>query len=59
MEFDFSDEAKFFSPLGDAKTGVNMANDIPSIFGKILKFDPVINEIHIFKGEDGSALEAI
>ena len=36
-----------------------MAKDVPSIFGIIKKFDPVINEIHIFKGEDGSYLEAI
>jgi hypothetical protein len=57
LEFDFSDKAKFFAPLGDK--GVNMAKDIPSIFAILKKFDPVINEIHVFKGEDGSHLEAI
>ena len=58
---DFSEQAKAFAPFGDAKqSGVNMAKDVPSIFGIIRKFDPVINEIHIFKkGEDGSQLEAI
>lgn len=57
---DFSDKAKLFSPFGDSKrNGVNMAKDIPSIFGIVKSFDPVINEIHIFKGEDGSQLEAI
>ena len=52
---DFSDKAKLFAPFGDSKqTGLNMAKDIPSIFGIVKSFDPVINEIHIFKGEDGS-----
>jgi hypothetical protein len=59
IEMDFSDNAKLFSPFGDKLTGVNMAKDIPSIFGIVKSFDPVINEIHIFKGEDGNQLEAI
>jgi len=55
IEMDFSDKAKLFAPFGDSKqTGLNMAKDIPSIFGIVKSFDPVINEIHIFKGEDGS-----
>jgi hypothetical protein len=59
IEFDFSEKAKTFAPLGQLKTGVNMAKDVPSIFGIIKSFDPVINELNIFKGEDGSYLEAI
>jgi hypothetical protein len=56
IEFDFSEKAKTFAPLGQIKTGVNMAKDVPSIFGIIKRFDPVINELNIFKGEDGSYL---
>lgn len=59
IELDFSEKAKAFAPLGQPKTGVNMAKDVPSIFGIIKSFDPVINELHIFKGEDGSYLEAV
>ena len=36
-----------------------MVKDIPSFFGIIKSFNPVINEIHIYKGEDGSYLEAV
>ena len=50
IQFDFSENAKQFAPSGIF--GINMAKDIPAIFAKIKKFDPVVNELNIFKSTE-------
>lgn len=50
IEFDFSEDAKKFEPLGAG--GLNMNKGVASIFGKIKRFDPKVHEIKVYKDDN-------
>lgn len=50
MELNTDEDAKQFAPLGVG--GFNMADKIPAIFAKIIRFEPRVNELKVFKGSE-------
>lgn len=56
IELDFSEQAKMFAPFGIRAQ--NLAQEVPSIFARLKKFDPIINELKVWKGEEEIISEA-